>query len=293
MKNYLLLGFLTLAASFTPIFAKLTVSEISPVSLGFLRFGTATVLFYITLRIRKQNLIFERKDYPKLIILGLLCIPLNQYFFLTGVKMSFASHSGILYSLNPVIAYLVAIMKKNEKFYVSKIIAISLTVIGIFFVFYEALTKTTPGDNILWGDFLLIFAVISFSLYISLGKEFIDRYGPLKVTTLVFIAGSILNIPFFISDLPNLTFSDLSISGIIGFFYLAIVISFFAYFIWYYSLKTIQISMLTTVSNLSPLLTVLFSIIFLSEKISFFFIIGGFITIIGVLIMQRVSIEFN
>jgi drug/metabolite transporter (DMT)-like permease len=36
---------------------------------------------------------------------------------------------------------------------------------------------------------------------------------------------------------------------------------------------------------------VFFSIIFLSEKISVYFMLGGAITIIGVLIMHKVSIE--
>src|SRR5512134_910154 len=102
MKNNLLLAFLILAGAFTPIFGKLTVAEISPISLGFLRFGTATVLFIITLKLRKQpevsRIKFDKADYPKLVLMGLLCIPMNQFFFLTGVKFSYASHSGIIYS---------------------------------------------------------------------------------------------------------------------------------------------------------------------------------------------------
>ena len=62
MKNVMLLVFITLAATFTPIFAKLTVAEISPLSLGFFRFGLAAILFYITLKIRKLDLKFEKKD---------------------------------------------------------------------------------------------------------------------------------------------------------------------------------------------------------------------------------------
>jgi drug/metabolite transporter (DMT)-like permease len=289
MKTLLLLLFITLAAAFTPIFAKITVSEISPLSLGFMRFGIAAVLFYITLKIRGLNLKFERKDYMMLTILGILCIPLNQFFFLTGVKMSYASHSGIIYSLNPVFAYIIASIKKTEKFYYSKLFAILLTVLGIFFVFYESLQKTEA----LKGDFLLIFAVLTFSMYITLGKPYIDKYGPLKVSTYVFLAGTFFNIPFFIYDLPNLTFANLSTTGMFGFFYLSVIVSFIAYFTWYYALKTIRVSLLATLSNLSPVLTVGFSVILLSEGISVYFIIGGLITFIGVLIMHRISINLE
>lgn len=293
MKNYLLLGFITLAACFTPIFAKITVAEISPLSLGFIRFGGAAVLFYFTLKARRLNLKFEKKDYPRLILLALLCIPLNQFFFLTGIKMTNASHSGIIYSLNPVYAYVLAVMLRNEKFYYSKLFAILLTVTGIVFVFYEGFTSTTLPPDALKGDFLLLFAVLSFSLYLTLGKTLLDKYGALKVSTFVFLTGTLLNVPFFIYDLPNFTLAHLTYKGIIGFTFLTVVVSYLAYFAWYYALKSIEVSKVATLSNISPLLTVLFSVLFLGETISFYFIIGGVITLTGVFIMHRITLELS
>ena len=293
MKNYLLLGFITLAACFTPIFAKITVAEISPLSLGFFRFSGAAVLFYFTLKARGLNLKFDKKDYPRLFLLALLCIPVNQFFFLTGIKLTYASHSGIIYSLNPVYAYVIAVLLRNEKFYYSKLFAISLTVIGIFFVFYEGFSGTAAADGVLKGDFLLLFAVLSFSLYLTLGKTTLDKYGALKVSAFVFILGSVFNIPFFIYDLPNFTLVHLTYKGILGFAFLTVIVSYLAYFAWYYALKSIAVSKVATLSNVSPLLTVLFSVLFLGDTISIFFIIGAAITLAGVFIMHRITIELS
>src|SRR4030095_2490765 len=182
MKNLMLLVFITLAAAFTPIFAKICVSEVSPLSLGFFRFGTAAILFFITLKIRHQNLKFDKKDYPRLVILSMLCIPFNQFFFLTGIKLSFASHSGIIYSLNPVYAYIIAVILKYEKFYYTKLFAILLTVAGIFFIFYENFSGTKINTDVINGDFLLLLAVLTFSLYLTLGKKIIHKYGALKTS---------------------------------------------------------------------------------------------------------------
>lgn len=293
MKDIMLLVFLILAAAFTPIFAKITVAEISPLSLGFLRFGFAAVLFYITLLLRKQHLHFDKKDYPVLILLGILSIPLNQFFFLTGIRMSYASHSGIIYSLNPVYAYIIAVIIGYEKFKLPKMIAILLTVIGIFFIFYEGLTANNINSSVINGDILLLFAVLTFSMYLTLGKKYIDKYGALKTSTFVFITGTILNIPIFIYDYSNLNLDNLTYKGIIGFLYLSIFVAYLAYFLWYYALKRIAVSKLTTLSNVSPLLTVLFSIIFLGESISVYFIIGSVITLTGVFIMHRASLDFS
>ncbi|MCX7877543.1 MAG: EamA family transporter [Ignavibacteria bacterium] len=282
--------FIILAAAFTPIFAKLSVEEISPLSFGFFRFGSAAILFWITLKLRKGNLIFDRKDYPKLILLSLLCIPLNQFFFLTGIKMSYASHSGIIYSLNPVYAYIVAVSIGYEKFKYYKLIAISLTVAGIFFIFFENFSGTVIDSNVIHGDILLLFAVLTFSMYLTLGKPVIEKYGALKSSTFIFITGSFLYIPLFIYDLNNLSFEKLTYKGIIGFVYLSFVVAYLAYFVWYYALKKIPLSKLTTASNVSPVLTVLFSIFFLEEPLSIFFIIGAFLTLAGVFFIHRADI---
>lgn len=293
MKNYILLAFLILAGAFTPIFGKLTVTEISPISLGFFRFGLAAVLFFITLKLRRLNLKFDKADYPKLVLLGILSIPMNQFFFLTGVKLSFASHSGIIYSLNPVFAYIIAVTRKTEKFYMSKMIAILLTIIGIFFVFYEGFMQSNAEDNVLTGDFLLVFAVLTFASYIAFGKEFISKYGALKTATGIFIAGCTAYIPLFIYDAPNFTLEYITYKGITGFIFLSVVVAYLAYYLWYYVLKSIPVSKVTTFSNLSPLLTVFFSVIFLSESISLYLIFGGIITLTGVFLMHRVSLELS
>lgn len=292
MKNFLLLGFLVLAACLTPVFAKITVAEISPLSLGFIRFGAAAVLFFITAKARGVKLKFERKDYPRLILLALLCIPLNQFFFLTGIKNSFASHSGVIYSLNPVYAYILAISIKSEKFQYNKLLAISLTVVGILFVFYESFMKTTMDSNVIFGDTLLLFAVLTFSMYLTFGKSIIAKYGALKVSTFAFVWGTIFNIPFFLYDVHNFTLANLTTKGIIGFSFL-VMVSYLGYFGWYYALKSNEVSRLTTLNNIAPILTVLISIFFLGEVISVYFIIGGIITLIGVFLMHRVSIELS
>jgi drug/metabolite transporter (DMT)-like permease len=172
-------------------------------------------------------------------------------------------------------------------------LAILLTVIGIFFVFYESFIMTTANLNVLGGDVLLVMAVLTFSTYVSFGKEFIAKYGALKVITAVFISGVIFYIPLFIYDLPRLTLYNLTYKGIISFFFLAFVVAYLAYLTWYQILKTIAVSKITTLSNLSPLITVIFSVIFLSENLSIYLALGGIITIGGVFIMHRVSLELT
>jgi drug/metabolite transporter (DMT)-like permease len=287
MKKLFTVIFLIFTASFTPIAAKFTVSEISPLSLAFLRFGLAAILFNILFHFKKLNYRIDKEDRMMFLILGALVIPINQFFFLKGVYMSYASHSGVTYACTPLFAYIIQIFQKHEHFSLKKLIPILLTITGIFFVFYDGILKSANTDtDVVLGDIFLFFAVLSWALYITLSKNIVSKYGALKTSTLAFTIGIIMYIPLFLYDVPNLSFGKLSIYGIIGFLHLSLIVAFAGYFVFTYSSKYINVTELTTSTNLSPIVTIIFSWILLNEKLSYFFIAGSVITILGVFISQ-------
>lgn len=287
MKKVLIFIILIFSSSFTPIAAKFIVSEVSPLSLAFLRFGIAGLLFNFLLLYKGQNYKIDKDDLLKFIWLGALVIPINQLFFLNGVNMSLASHSGVTYACTPLFAYLISIGLKHQKFSIRKLIPILLTIAGIFFVFYDSIIKTKTSDsNILIGDIFLFFAVLSWASYITFSKDIISKYGALKTSTVSFNIGLIMYIPIFLYDLPNLSFDKLTLPGILGFIHLSFIVAFAGYFLFTYALKVIDVTELTTSTNLSPVVTILFSWLLLKEQISYFFIIGAIITFIGVFLAQ-------
>ncbi len=287
MRKVLIILFLIFTAAFTPIAAKFTVSEISPLSLAFLRFGTATVLFNLLFNIKRQSYKFDKVDLNRFLILGALVIPINQFFFLNGVNLSYASHSGVTYACTPLFAYFIAIAQKHEKYSVRRLIPILLTIFGIFFVFYDAIMKSKVSDsNVFLGDIMLVFAVLSWAAYITLSKDLVTKYGALKTSTIAFTIGIIMYIPIFLFDLKNLTFDKLTTSGILGFIHLSLLVAFAGYFVFTYASKHINVTELTTTTNVSPIVTIVFSWVLLKEEISYFFIVGAIITFAGVFLAQ-------
>ncbi len=287
MKKLSIILFLIFTTSFTPIAAKFTVEEISPLSLAFLRFGIAALLLNVVFHYRKLKYRIDRSDVPMFLWLGALVIPINQFFFLNGVKLSFASHSGVTYACTPLFAYLISIGMDHEKFNFRRLIPILMTIVGIFFVFYDSLMKTRVTEsNVILGDILLVFAVLSWAAYISMNRNVVRKYGALKSSTIAFTIGILMYIPIFIIDAHNLDFGKLTVTGMLGFFHLSILVSFAGYFVTTYSVKYISITELTTSTNVSPIVTIVFSWILLNEEISYFFLIGAAITILGVFLSQ-------
>ncbi len=290
MKKIFIIVYLTISAALTPVAAKYVVEQVSPLSLAYFRFGLATVILIVVFLIRNLNFKIDKKDLPKFLFLGALVIPVNQFFFLEGIKLSTASFSGVMYACTPLFIYIIAIFRNDETFYKTKMISIALSITGIVLIFWEGLMRAnSAGLSTLTGDAFLFFAVLSWSFYLALSKNPIAKYGTLKTSTIAFIIGMIFYIPVFIFDYKNFTLAKLDIYGFIGFFYLSVLVAFGGYFIYSYSTKIVPTSTLTTLTNSSPIITIIFSYILLKEDLSYFFLIGSIVTILGVFIASRVD----
>lgn len=289
MKKFTIFVYLIFSTAFTPIAAKVAVQQISPLSLAFFRFGLATVLFNLIFLFRRQSYRIERKDIIPFLWIGALVIPINQFFFLKGISLSSASHSGVIYSMTPLFVYLLSIKIKHEIFSTKKLFIILLSITGIIIIFYESLieTKITDGNTVT-GDLLLAGAVFSWASYLSFSKNLVQKYGAIKTSAIAFTAGITMYIPIFLLDKVNLTFEKLDFYGIISFVHLSLIVAFLSYFVFVYSTKTFNISNLTTYLNSSPAVTIFFSWLLLGESLSPLFIIGASITIIGSILLQYI-----
>ena len=287
MKKLFIAVYLTLSASFTPIAAKYVVNEITPLLLAFYRFGIATLLLLFIFFIKKQNFKIDRKDIFLFVVLGALVIPINQLFFLYGIYLSNASHSGVFYACIPLVVYFFSIIFNIEKFSLKKLLTISLSVFGIVIIFGENIIeiKTLGADRLL-GDVLLFFAVSSWALYLTLSTNMVTKYGAIKTTTIAFSIGMILSIPMLIYDAGNITFHKVTFWGIVGFFHLSVLVAFAGKFIYTYSTKIITTSTLAAFTNIAPIITIMLAWILLKEELSYFFIAGALITILGVFLTQ-------
>lgn len=286
MKKIAILVFLLYSTSFTPIAARFIVNEVSPLSLAFFRFGIADVLLIILFFIRKNKINIEKSDLLRFLVLGALVLPINQFCFLKGISLSTSSHSGVMYSLTPLFAYIISIRIKHEQYSHGKLLSILLSIIGIIVIFYENFVSADKSTSLI-GDILLLFAVVSWSFYLTLSKDMVAKYGAVKTSTISFTIGVIMYIPILLYDLPNFNLDKLSLWGGLSFIHLSFLVAFGSYFVFTWSSKYISVSSLTTSMNSSPLITITFSWILLNENLSYFFIIGTVITMAGVFLAQR------
>ena len=159
LLNTALLVAVVIVAGLTPVAARDAMVEMPPLSTGFVRFSIAALLFYLTRLIRgerdaRARTPIERRDRWRLLVAALLCVPINQYTFLGGVRLANASHAGLFYALTPVIVYILARLTGLSRRSRRMGTAAALAFIGAAVIGWDGL-QIGDDSRFFFGDVLL------------------------------------------------------------------------------------------------------------------------------------------
>lgn len=263
--------------------AKIAVNSIEPFTLALLRFGIASVAMVLIIVATGRVRRIERHDWLRFIMIGLLAVPLNQLLFLYGLKFTTAGRSALYYGATPIFVFLMAILYLKEKVTLLKIIGIGASFVGVAVI----LQGGRMDKGVLFGDFLVILAVIAWAAYTVLGKSLLRKYGSLTVTAYALLIGTLAYLPIGLVPAIRFDYSQVPNVAWLSLLYIAIMTSVVAYSIWYWALARMEASKLAIFQNLQPVFASILSMIVVSETFGFDFYLGGVLVIGGVLLTQR------
>ena len=263
----------TLIGGITPFAAKVALNEMPPLTVAWFRFGLAGILHLGTLRLRKKRLDFSRRDWLQLAGLGLICVPINQFFFLVGIKEGTASHAGLFYAMGPVLVFWASVLLRKSRFDGKMLFAALLAMAGAFVLLWPW-GKSLHFENAT-GDMLLFGAIVSWAFFIVLSRGLIDRLGALRTLTATFLLGSLLHTPLILFDVGRLAPSTYTLNAWLGFGFITVVTSFLNYLMIYLVLARYEATRAMIVLNGSFLVTAALGWKFLGERIGWEFLGGA------------------
>lgn len=255
-----------------------------PISIIFLRLfiSTALLVAYTFLSGKAEKI---RKEDTWLLLLSALFNPFLYFLFENyGLKNSTPTISAVIIATIPVFVSIVWYFLLKEKLSLINIIGIIVSFLGISIMLVNpdfSLNSSMVGVLFLSG------AVIMAVIYTVLLKRLANKYSALTIITYQNMIGVIYFLPlflffdfkYFITVRPNseLVYSLLS---------LAFFASTLAFIFYTMSVKKIGISRTSVFGNLMPVVTAIFSAIFISEIFTITKIIGMAIVIAGVMVTQ-------
>ncbi len=283
---YLLLQ--QIIGSTTHIVAQDASEHVAPGQLLLLRsVGASLVFLMILFATEKRWNIFHRiarADVGRMVLLGLLNVPLNQLLFLHGIKYTTPANSALLYAMTPAMVFLFTAILHSERPSAKKGIGIAIAFAGVGIIMFERGVELRPEHTT--GNILIFIAVMAWSLFTMLGRPLVLKYGAVYVTAVNMIMGTILYLPFGLLSSSAAGISAMSSISWTEVAYLALISSVLNYILWYVALGKLEATRVAVFQNLQPIITTVMAIYLGRMLLTGQFLGGGLLALVGVLIVE-------
>jgi drug/metabolite transporter (DMT)-like permease len=269
----------------TYISTKKLLFGFSPVQILMVRTFLAFVILYL---MNPKKMIYKEKN-DRYLIAGAGICGLYVYFLMENTALTYSSVSnvGVIVSIAPFLTLLASrLVIKEQKLHLQYYIGFALAIFGVCLMSYSGkiALKLNP-----FGDFLAFVGILVWAVYSVLTRMIANKgYSTLLVTrTMFFYAFSAMlchQILFPSAWELQILFAK---EYLFHFLFLGVVASALCFVTWNFGLKTIGTIQSSAYLYLSPVITIVFAMLFLKERITLVSAIGAGLTFLGLLVSQR------
>jgi drug/metabolite transporter (DMT)-like permease len=277
-RAYLVLFSLSVIWGFAFVAIRSAGFELSPPSLSLLRWLVASAVFASLLPFARLRTRFERRDLPRLMVVGLMNVVLYGLTLNYAETTISAGLAGLLVSLGPVFMVVFSALTLKEKVGRRLLYALLLAVLGSILLSVSDLNgRGAP----LTGSLEAIFAAVMYAGFTILAKPLIEKYGALPVTIWSSLAGTAFLLPLVSPEFFRQV-SALSYGGWFSVLYLSVFSTVIGYSLFYTLVGRGAVSTLSVQLYLVPIVGVVGGILILQEQLTVFTILGGAATLAAV-----------
>lgn len=271
------------------VIVKIALDEgLTPIAIATFRFLIAGGLFLAVLLLKKNrernyNLLVERKDDPTLLFLALTGVTFFYAAQYTGIQMASPSIAAILVCLlSPIIIAVLSARIFKERLTKKQIFGIGIAAAGTFTVIAGGTMSLSSNKGFLLGSLILLSTPVLWAAYSLLGKKTMEKYDPFVIVAYVTMLGGLCLIPFSLAENSLHRIFTMSLQSWLAILFLSLTCSLLGYYIWFHVLKQVKAAITSSFLFAEPLITVLFTVAFLEEKLNLFTVAGGLLIFIGV-----------
>jgi drug/metabolite transporter (DMT)-like permease len=263
-------------------FIKIGLRELSPGGFNGLRILLTAVLFLAILGLSRRGFGPVRKDLWKLALLGIAGNTLYQFLFISAVSQTSASNTSLILSMSPIFVALLSVLFRIERVHWAAWLGILVSFAGLYLILAEqdgGLNFSAVGFR---GDVMIFFGTMLWAAYTVWSKPFLDKLSPLQFATVTMVFGALFYVPVTIKDIARIPWASVSARAWAGLVLSSVFGLVVGYLIWYYSVHKIGNAKTAIYSNLTPIFTIFFAVLFLGERVHAAEIIGAAVILTGV-----------
>jgi len=249
----------------------------SPGELALLRFSVASLLLLALTAVGVIKLP-PRRDWPALIVLGLIGNTAYQLCLIYGMTRLSAGAASVVISTVPSVTAVLAMLRLKEHLGRRAVLGLGIAFAGTLLV------TLGRGHEIHFEPiaFLVFVAVLCSSIYFVWQKPLFARSNPLTISAASIFTGTLGFIPFGL-DLPA-KLAHVPGPQLLTALYLGVVPTVVGYLCWSFALSRAPASRVTSFLYLQPLFACAIAWVWLKEIPTWLTVVGGTLAIVGVVL---------
>jgi drug/metabolite transporter (DMT)-like permease len=227
----------------------------------------------------RRPLRLPRAAWWRIVVMGLLGVPVYNLAFLHGLKTVPTGTAALIVALNPVFTAVLARLLLGEEFGVRRTVGLGLALAGVFVVVRYGTDKPVDWPY-LSSALVLTLAPLSWAVYTVIGRWLPAAAGALDTTYALLFVGSL---PLVFLATPALGRRLLDHPGALGAaLYLAVPCTLVAYAGWIWALKRLPAGEVAAFVFLNPPLANLWAWLFEGATLRPPFLLGAAVLLVGV-----------
>ena len=266
------------------VVSKVVLEIIPPFALVSVRLllGALTLLIVLLLR-GIPNI--PRKQVLQVLGVGFVGYGISLSLQFLGTKMSTAANGSLVTSATPAFVLIFAAFLLKERITPLRLTSLVLATLGVMAVIDPRSAQLNP--ELFLGNLSLIGAAITWALYSVLVRKSTQNLDVLTFSLIAFLGGLPVTVPAGIWELGTIGMGDITIGVIGGILFLGVISTALAMVLWNTAFAFVDAGLASLTFFAQPVVGTLLGWLFLGEKITPLFMLGGCLIGLGLIIASR------
>jgi len=266
------------------VVSKVVLEIIPPFSLVALRLILGALTLIVVLLMRGFPNI-PRTQLVQVLGVGFVGYGISLSLQFLGTKLSTAANGSLVTSATPAFVLIFAWLLLKEKITWLRLIALLLATLGVVAVVDPRSAQLNP--DLFLGNVLLIGAAITWALYSVLVRKATQNLDVLPFSLIAFIGGLPIAIPAGAWELKTLGVGEISLGVVGGVLFLGLISTALAMVLWNTAFALVDAGLASLTFFAQPVVGTILGWLFLGERITPLFLLGGFLIGLGLVISSR------
>jgi drug/metabolite transporter (DMT)-like permease len=266
------------------VVSKVVLDIIPPFSLVSLRLLLGALTLLIVLAVRGFPKI-TRKQFWQVIGVGLVGYGISLSLQFLGTKLSTAANGSLVTSATPAFVLVFAWILLREKITSLRLIALFLASLGVVAVIDPRSAQLNP--DLFLGNLFLLGAAVTWALYSVLVRKATQTLEVIPFSLIAFLGGLPISLTAGVWELKTIGMGEINIGVVGGVLFLGIISTALAMVLWNTAFAYLDASLASLTFFAQPVVGTLLGWLFLGERITPLFLLGGILIGVGLLIASR------